>query len=201
MQSWWSFLKRRGINFDRVIGVDEAGRGPLAGPVVVAGVVLPMKHGIKGLNDSKLLSEKKREELYEQIIELSNVQMGCEVFIEKASAAVIDREGILNCTRRLMKRIVKKAAPDIALLDAVNVDLYNVFQLALTKGDQRVDCIAAASIIAKVTRDRMMQKYDQQYPGYGLAKHKGYGTQQHRDTLKERGLSKIHRKSFCSSFL
>lgn len=194
-------MKRRGINFDRVIGVDEAGRGPLAGPVVVAGVVLPMKHGIKGLNDSKLLSEKKREELYEQIIELSNVQMGCEVFIEKASAAVIDREGILNCTRRLMKRIVKKAAPDIALLDAVNVDLYNVFQLALTKGDQRVDCIAAASIIAKVTRDRMMQKYDQQYPGYGLAKHKGYGTQQHRDTLKERGLSKIHRKSFCSSFL
>ena len=191
MQSFWSFLRRRNLDFDRVLGVDEAGRGPLAGPVVVAGVILPKKHGIRGLNDSKLLTEMRREALFEQIYEKG------EVFVEKASAAQIDKLGILVCTRRLMKRVVIASGPDIALLDAVNVDLYNVLQLALTKGDQRVDCIAAASIVAKVTRDRMMKKYDQKYPGYGLAEHKGYGTAVHRKALVSLGMTKVHRKSFC----
>lgn len=191
MQSWWDFLHEQGIRAARVVGVDEAGRGPLAGPVVVAGVVLPRNHGLQGLNDSKLLTEQQREALFDPICEMG------EVWVEKASAAVIDREGILKCTRRLMKRVVKKATPEMALLDAVNVDLYDVLQMALTKGDQRVDCIAAASIVAKVTRDRLMKKYDARYPGYGLAQHKGYGTAAHRQALQEQGLSAIHRKSFC----
>lgn len=191
MQNWWTFLRDKGVRAHRVVGVDEVGRGPLAGPVVVAGVVLPEKHGIKGLNDSKLLSEKRREALFEQIMATG------EVFLEKASAAQIDKHGILLMTKRLMKRVVKKAAPEMALLDAVNVDLYEVLQLAITKGDQRVDCIAAASIVAKVTRDRLMVKMDAKYPGYGLSEHKGYGTQKHRNALKKAGLTKIHRKSFC----
>lgn len=202
MQTWWDFLADRELRFDRVIGVDEAGRGPLAGPVVVAGVVLPKDHGIVGLNDSKLLSEKERERLYGELVESRESRVeGFEIFVENASAAQIDKLGILNVTRRLMKRIVKQAAPEMALLDAVNVDLYDVLQMALTKGDQRVDCIAAASIIAKVTRDRMMQQYDDRYPGYGLADHKGYGTAFHRRQLKEKGLTKVHRKTFCTYLL
>ena len=188
-------MRQEGVKAQRVVGIDEAGRGPLAGPVVVAGVILPEKHGIKGLNDSKKLTEKRREELFEQIMAKG------EVFVEQASAAVIDRDGILVCTRRLMKRIVQRSKVDMALLDAVNVDLYNVLQMALTKGDQRVDCIAAASIVAKVTRDRLMVKFDRRYPGYGLADHKGYGTEKHRHALEKTGLTVIHRKSFCGAFL
>lgn len=203
MQSWWDFLVDQGFSFDRVLGIDEAGRGPLAGPVVVAGVILPKEHGIVGLNDSKLLSEKERERLYNELSEFSNFQNEKHfgVFVEQASAVVIDREGILNVTKKLMKRIIKKATPQMALLDAVNVDAYEVPQLSLVKGDQRVDCIAAASIIAKVTRDRLMQGYERRYPGYGLADHKGYGTAYHREQVLQRGLSVIHRRSFCGFVL
>jgi ribonuclease HII len=222
MDTWWHFLDQRGLSFDRVLGVDEAGRGPLAGPVVVAGVILPKDHGIVGLDDSKMLSETQREALFEQLTQLNpsnpspSQQIGegsplsrgelghtprVEIFVEKASAAMIDKDGILVVTRRLMRRIVKKAQPEIALLDAVNVDAYETLQLSLVKGDQRVDCIAAASIIAKVTRDRLMQSYDKRYPGYGLAQHKGYGTAFHRAQLEERGLTKVHRKTFCSYLL
>lgn len=201
MQTWWDFLEEQGIDANVVVGVDEAGRGPLAGPVVVAGVVLPKHHGIEGLNDSKLLTENQREQLFEALIQLEQKNSSVQIAIEIGSARQIDKLGILNCTKRLMKRIVKKTQPKVALLDAVNVDLYNVIQMGLTKGDQRVDCIAAASIIAKVTRDRMMMDLEQKYPGYGLAEHKGYGTVKHRKNLKEKGLSQIHRKSFCASFV
>jgi ribonuclease HII len=206
MDNWWNFLKSKGLPFQHVLGVDEAGRGPLAGPVVVAGVVLPKEHGIKGLNDSKLLNEKERERLFKELVELSELSnfrngKSVEIFVEKATAAVIDRDGILVVTRRLMRRIVKKANPEMALLDAMNVDAYEIPQLSLVKGDQRVDCIAAASIIAKVTRDRLMRGYDKRYPGYGLAKHKGYGTAFHRAQLTEKGLSKVHRKTFCTYLL
>jgi ribonuclease HII len=175
---------------ERVVGIDEAGRGPLAGPVVVAGVVLPKNHGILGLNDSKMLSEKMLEELFEQISELG------EVFVEKGSARVIDRDGILNVTKLLMRRVALASKSDFIFTDAVGLNVMNVPQLALTKGDARVDCIAAASIIAKVTRDRIMLEYDMKYPGYGLAEHKGYGTQVHRKAILELGASTIHRTSF-----
>lgn len=194
MQTWWDFLEDQGIVQDVVIGVDEAGRGPLAGPVCVAGVVLPKDHGIQGLNDSKLLKVGDRERLFDEIVATG------QVFVELASNRIIDRDGILVVTKRLMRKVVKDSGAQMALLDAVTVNLRDVYQIGLTKGDSRVDCIAAASIIAKVTRDRLMQKMDQQYPGYGLAKHKGYGTKQHRDALAELGMSQVHRKSFCSGF-
>ncbi len=202
MDTYWDFLDKKGLSFDRVLGVDEAGRGPLAGPVVVAGVILPKDHGILGLNDSKLLSEKERERLFGELVEGRESRVeGIEIFVEQASAAQIDKLGILNVTKRLMRRIVKKAQPEIALLDAVNVDAYETLQLSLVKGDQRVDSIAAASIIAKVTRDRIMKDYDKRYPGYGLAQHKGYGTAFHRAQLSENGLTKVHRKTFCTYLL
>lgn len=219
MDTWWNFLETKGLQFDRVLGVDEAGRGPLAGPVVVAGVILPKDHGIVGLNDSKMLKEAQREALFSELTQFNpsvprqnggtsplrrgevKTNSSVEIYVEQASAAVIDRDGILVVTKRLMRRIVKKAMPDIALIDAVNVDVYEILQLALVKGDQRVDCIAAASIIAKVTRDRMMKDYEKRYPGYGLAQHKGYGTAFHRQQLEEKGLSKVHRKTFCTSLL
>jgi len=192
MRTWWSYLKQCGVNVDRVIGLDEAGRGPLAGPVCVAGVILPKNHGIKGLNDSKLLSEKRREELYEQI------QERAEVYVELASNKIIDKEGILVSTKRLMRKIVLKSKAEMALVDAESVpNVRDVLQLAITKGDQKVDCIAAASIIAKVTRDRLMYEYEQKIPGYGLAEHKGYGTKLHYEAIGKLGLSKLHRQSFC----
>ncbi len=193
MQTWWDFLADEGLSFDEVIGVDEAGRGPLAGPLCVAGVVLPRDHGIVGLDDSKLLKKADRERLFDEILSTG------QVFVELASNRSIDRDGILVVTKRLMRKIVKDSGVKLALLDAVTVNLRDVYQIGLTKGDSRVDCIAAASIVAKVTRDRLMQKMDQKYPGYGLAKHKGYGTKQHRDAIGALGLSKIHRHSFCGN--
>lgn len=204
-------MKKRGVEIDRVIGIDEAGRGPLAGPVVVAGVILPKKHGIKGLNDSKLLTEKRREELFELIMERAHLAPStgsgfvtgsgrcAEVFVEMASNVVIDKKGILVCTKQLMRRIVIDSGAKMALVDAESVpNVRDVIQMGVTKGDQKVDCIAAASIIAKVTRDRMMLEMDRKYPGYGLADHKGYGTEKHRKAIGELGLSKVHRKSFLS---
>lgn len=193
MQTWWTFLKRRGMDFDRVIGVDESGRGPLAGPLVVAGVVLPRNHCIRKLNDCKLLTEKKRLELFEEI------QKKAEMFVAISSNKEIDRKGIFVCTKHLMRRVIRESGAPIALIDAVSISLLDLVQFALTKGDQKVDCIAAASIVAKVVRDRMLVELDQKYPGYGLAEHKGYGTKQHREAILKLGSSRIHRKSFCES--
>lgn len=176
---------------ERVLGMDEVGRGPLAGPVCVAGVILPKKHGIKGLNDSKMLTEAKREELFVQIMEKG------ECWVKMESNRRIDKDGIAVCIRRMMLQIAKQAQPDFLFCDAMTVNMRDIPQIALTKGDMKVDCIAAASIIAKVTRDRLMVEMDQKYPGYGLAGHKGYGTKEHRDAIGERGVTKIHRVSFC----
>lgn len=197
MQTWNNFLGDQ--TWERVLGMDEVGRGPLAGPVCVAGVILPKKHGIKGLQDSKLLNERKRVELYDQIIELSHSQKGrkAEVYVEMESNRRIDKDGIAVCIKRMMLKIAKQAQPDFILADAMTVNLRDVPQIAVTKGDMKVDCIAAASIIAKVTRDRLMMEYDQKYLGYGLAGHKGYGTKVHREAILSLGLSALHRKSFC----
>lgn len=194
MQSWWKFLEVRGIHYSgEVVGVDEAGRGPLAGPVCVAGVVLPQGHGIKGLKDSKDLKEEQREALFDRIMEVA------EVSIAFASAAEIDKKGILVCVKHLMRQVVRNSGAELALIDSANIDLPDVLQLSLIRGDHKVDCVAAASIVAKVSRDRLMNALDQQYPGYGLAQHKGYGTKSHQKAIEMMGLSPIHRKSFCGA--
>jgi len=194
MQSWWKFLENRGIQYaGEVVGVDEAGRGPLAGPVCVAGVVLPRGHGIKGLKDSKDLKEDERERLFEKISEVGQVSVAF------ASAAQIDQKGILVCIKHLMRQVIRNSGADMAILDSANVDLPDVMQLSLVRGDYKVDCVAAASIVAKVSRDRLMNELDQQYPGYGLAQHKGYGTKVHQEAIKSLGLSSIHRRSFVSA--
>jgi ribonuclease HII len=191
MQTWWKFLEVRGIRFDgEVVGVDEAGRGPLAGPVCVAGVVLPKGHGIKGLKDSKDLKEAQREELFEKIAKIGQVSVAF------ASAAEIDKKGILVCVKHLMRQVIRNSGADFAILDSANVDLPDVVQLSLVRGDYKVDCVAAASIVAKVSRDRLMVQLDQRYPGYGLAKHKGYGTSVHQEAIKTLGISPLHRKTF-----
>lgn len=191
MQTWWKFLEVRGIQYSgEVVGVDEAGRGPLAGPVCVAGVVLPRGHGIKGLKDSKDLKEMERERLFEKISKVAQVSVAF------ASAAEIDQKGILVCVKHLMRQVIRNSGADFAILDSANVDLSEVIQLSLVRGDYKVDCVAAASIIAKVSRDRLMKELDQQYPGYGLAQHKGYGTKTHQNAISALGISRIHRKSF-----
>lgn len=191
MQHWWKFLENRGVQYaGEVVGVDEAGRGPLAGPVCVAGVVLPRGHGIKGLKDSKDLSEEQREALFEKISEVGQVS------VMFASAAQIDQKGILVCVKHLMRQVIRNSGAEMAILDSANVDLPDVMQLSLVRGDHKVDCVAAAGIIAKVSRDRLMNELDQQYPGYGLAQHKGYGTKAHQNAINLLGFSAIHRKSF-----
>lgn len=190
MQTWWAYLAEQGIEVDRVVGIDEAGRGPLAGPVAVAGVVLPRGHGIEGLDDSKKLTPVKREELFDRI-----AQAG-EVFVEMMSAAVIDRDGIFVCVRKLMRRVALRSGAGFILTDAVGLNVMGVPQLALVGGDGLVDCIAAASIVAKVARDRLMVEMDGRYPGYGLAKHKGYGTEEHLEALRRFGPTRVHRRTF-----
>ena len=178
---------------DRVIGVDEAGRAPLAGPVCVAGVILPKNHGITKLRDSKLMTAQMRERYYEQIKKKG------EVYVAFASPAEIDRKGILVCIKHLMRKVIKDSGAPVALIDAVSINLLDLVQFAITRGDNMVDCIAAASVVAKVERDRLMQRLDQKYPGYGIAQHKGYPTKMHREAVRKFGMSKIHRRSFCKA--
>lgn len=186
--------RRHASTFDgRLCGVDEAGRGPWAGPVVTAAVVLDYDNVPKGLNDSKKLSEAKREELFEQIV--SNAQ----VSVASASPASIDRLNIRAATLAAMVRAVKGLAviPRYVLVDGRDVPsgLTQPGQ-ALVKGDGRCLCIAAASIVAKVTRDRMMVRLEQHVPGYGFDQHKGYGVPRHQAALNELGPSPHHRMSF-----
>ena len=173
-----------------VVGIDEAGRGPLAGPLVVAGVVFPVGYDSGEINDSKQLTEKKREELYGIIIRDALFYQ-----IEIVEPEEIDRINILEADRQAMGRIALAAPTDIVLTDAV--DLYIDKDLtSLIKGDTLSCSIAAGSILAKVTRDRIMVEYDKQYPEYGFAKHKGYGTKRHMEALRKYGATPIHRKSF-----
>ncbi len=184
--------------YNLIAGIDEAGRGPLAGPVVAAAVILPKGCLIEGVNDSKKLSEKKREKLYDDIIE-NAIAWGVGI----KDNNVIDEINILEATRFAMHEAIEnlQVKPDFIFIDAEKkVDTDKIPYLPIIKGDALSISIAAASIIAKVTRDRMMREYDKEYPEYGFEKHKGYGTKVHVEAIKEHGLTPIHRRSFTKKF-
>ena len=188
---------KKGYNY--ICGIDEAGRGPLAGPVVVAAVIMPKDSMIEGVNDSKKVSEKKREKLYELIIEEA---ISYSVGIVDQNE--IDRINILNATKAGLTEAVRtlKVKPELILVDALtNIDTCGVPYQSIIKGDAKSYSIAAASIIAKVTRDRIMREWDNVYPQYGFASHKGYGTAKHILAIKEYGPCPLHRKSFIKNFI
>lgn len=188
--------KARQSGYKLIAGVDEAGRGPLAGPVVAACVILPEDAYIENLNDSKKLTEQKREELFDVIREVA-VEWGVGIVDHRT----IDDINILNATKLAMEKAVKSLAcePDILLIDALYVDNVNIKQVSITKGDCKSVSIAAASIIAKVTRDRILIEMDSHYPHYGFRKHKGYGTLEHIQAIKKHGICPIHRMSFVNN--
>lgn len=191
------YQKQREIKY--ICGIDEAGRGPLAGPVVVASVIMPRNSMIEGVNDSKKVSEKKREELYAKIIDEA-ISYGVGIIDQNE----IDDINILEATKKgltlsLTELTVK---PDLILVDALKgIDTRGIPYQSIIKGDALCYSISAASIIAKVTRDRMMRQWDEIYPQYGFEKHKGYGTAMHIAAIKEYGLCPIHRRSFTKNFL
>ena len=185
--------------FKNICGIDEAGRGPLAGPVVVAGVIMPDDSMIEGVNDSKKISEKKRELLYDKIIEEA-----ISYSVAIIGQDVIDDINILNATKQGVTGVVKglDVRPDLIIVDALqHIDTDGVPYDSIIKGDAKCYSIAAASIIAKVTRDRIMKEWDKVYPQYGFAGHKGYGTAKHIAAIKEHGLCPIHRRSFTKKFV
>lgn len=185
-------------DYSYICGIDEAGRGPLAGPVVAGAVILPKDCNLLYINDSKKLSEKKREELYEQIME---VAIGVSVGVVNSNT--IDEINILQSTYEAMRIAIVKLSivPDILLNDAVTIPKVDIKQVPIIKGDSKSLSIAAASIIAKVTRDRMMRIYDELYPEYGFAKNKGYGTAYHIEAIGKVGISPIHRHTFVKNFI
>ena len=185
--------------FKNICGIDEAGRGPLAGPVVVAGVIMPEDSMIEGVNDSKKVSEKKREKLYDLILEEA-----ISYSVAIIGHDVIDDINILNATKRGVTEVVEglDIKPDLIIIDALeHINTKGIPYESIIKGDAKCYNIAAASIIAKVTRDRIMRKYDEIYPQYGFINHKGYGTAKHISAIKEYGLCPIHRKSFIKNIV
>ncbi len=185
--------------YNCICGIDEAGRGPLAGPVVAGAVILPKDCLIEGVNDSKKISEKKREKLYDVITE--NALAWAVGIVDNN---VIDEINILNATRMAMKMAIQdlKIKPDYILIDAEKkVDTDGIPYLPIIKGDALSISIAAASIIAKVTRDRIMREYDEIFPMYDFGKHKGYGTKAHVEAIGKYGLCMIHRKTFTTHFV
>ncbi len=179
-----------------IAGVDEAGRGPLAGPVVVAAVIMPLDDIVEGINDSKKLSAKKRELLFDIIM-----SKAVDVQVAVVSHNTIDTINILNATKQGMLQCINGLSKvDTVLIDAVKLEA-KVPTVSIIHGDSLSYSIAAASIIAKVTRDRLMMEYDKQYPQYNFAKHKGYGTAEHIRLLKEYGPCEIHRRSFIKNFV
>jgi len=181
-----------------ICGVDEVGRGPLAGPVVAAAVILPADCQILYINDSKKLSAKKREALYEEIM-----QGAYAVGVGVVSPQRIDEINILQATYEAMREAIGKLTikPQVLLNDAVKIPDVDILQVPIIKGDAKSISIGAASIIAKVTRDRMMEAYEELLPGYSFASNKGYGSAAHIQALKERGPCKIHRKTFIKNFV
>lgn len=192
-----------------IAGIDEAGRGPLAGPVVVACVIMPRDSMIEGVNDSKKVSEKKREKLYDQIIDES-IAYGVGIISQNE----IDRINILNATKEGLTMAIKEMEknlkeknsgldkPEIILVDALTkIDTDHIPYRSIIKGDAKSYSIAAASIIAKVTRDRIMRQWDEVYPMYGFAQHKGYGTAAHIAAIREYGLCPLHRRSFVKNII
>ena len=188
-----------------IAGVDEAGRGPLAGPVVAGCVVLDRSKEILYVNDSKKLSEKKRNELYDEIIEKA-----CAYGVGIVDEKIIDEINILEATHIAMKKAYEEADKmyrerfgkniNILFVDALKIKKVDIKQVSIVHGDALSISVASASIIAKVTRDRMMIEYDKKYPEYGFAKHKGYGTKAHIDAIKKYGACELHRKSFVKNF-
>ena len=191
-------FERKYEDLGYVCGIDEVGRGPFAGPVVAAAVILPKDCDILYLNDSKKLSEKKRELLYDEIYEKA-VAIG----IGMSSEEVIDEINILQATYKAMQQAISKLSikPDLLLNDAVTIPDVEIEQVPIIKGDAKSASIAAASIVAKVTRDRMMKEYDTIYPGYDFAKNKGYGTKAHIEGIKKQGICDIHRRTFVKKYI
>ena len=190
-----------------ICGIDEAGRGPLAGPVVIAAAIMPKDSMIEGVNDSKKISEKKRENIYEEIVQEA-IAYGVGIIDQEE----IDKINILNATKKgltiairqmeekLEEKNIKK--PDVILVDALTgIDTLGIPYKSIIHGDAISYSIACASIIAKVTRDRIMRKMDEMYPQYGFAKHKGYGTAAHMQAIRENGLCPLHRRSFVKNII
>ena len=197
MKEYENELYQKGIEL--VAGVDEVGRGPLVGPVVCACVILPKDYFNEEINDSKKISEKKREKLYDTIM-----QDAISVGIGMSSEKVIDEVNILEATKLAMKEAINnsKIKPQHVLIDAVKLDI-DIPSTSIIKGDAKSQSIAAASIIAKVTRDRMMDELDEKYPQYLFKKNKGYGTNAHIEAIRQYGIIKEHRKTFapCSDYV
>lgn len=188
-----------GSGIEYICGIDEAGRGPLAGPVVVASCIMPKDSMLEGVNDSKKVSEKKREKVFDEIVK-NAVSYGVGIIDE----TTIDEINILQATKLGLTNSLKelKTKPDLILVDALkDIDTLGIPYRSIIKGDATCYNIAAASIIAKVTRDRIMLEYDKVYPEYGFAKHKGYGTAEHIAAIKKYGLCPIHRRSFVKNFI
>lgn len=190
-------FEKKYADYTAICGIDEAGRGPLAGPVVAGAVILPKDCSILYLNDSKQVSTSKREELFDEIQEKA---VACAVGI--VSPQRIDEINILQATYEAMHQAVEglKVIPDLLLVDAVTIPTMPMKQVGIIKGDAKSVSIAAASILAKVTRDRMMVEYDALYPEYGFAKHKGYGSKVHIEAIQEYGPCPIHRRTFIKNF-
>ena len=185
--------------FKNICGIDEAGRGPLAGPVVIAGVIMPEDSMIEGVNDSKKVSEKKRELLYDKIIEEA-----ISYSVAIIGQDVIDDINILNATKKGLTNVVEglDVKPDLIIVDALeHIDTKGIPYESIIKGDAKCYSISAASILAKVTRDRIMREWDLVYPQYGFSSHKGYGTAKHISAIREYGLCPIHRRSFTKKFI
>lgn len=182
-----------------ICGIDEAGRGPLAGPVVVGAVIMPKDSFIEGVNDSKKVSEKKREKLYDLITEEA-IAYGVGIIDHNT----IDEINILNATKLGVKIALEelKFKPDMIMIDALKgMDTLGIPYMSIIKGDAKCYSISAASIIAKVTRDRLMRQWDELYPVYGFSKHKGYGTKEHIENIKKYGPCILHRKTFIKNFI
>ena len=182
-----------------ICGIDEAGRGPLAGPVVVGAVILPVDSLVEGVNDSKKISEKKRERVFEEIVSTA-ISYSTGIVDQRT----IDEINILNATKLAVKKAIEglEIKPDLILVDALTgIETFGIPYKSIIKGDAKEYSIAAASIIAKVTRDRMMLEWDKVFPEYGFAKHKGYGTASHIQALKENGPCMLHRKTFIKNFI
>lgn len=197
VENMLAFEKEYGM-YSNICGIDEAGRGPLAGPVVAAAVILPKDARLLYVNDSKQLSEKKREELYDVIMREA-VSVGVGI----ASPERIDEINILQADYEAMRDAVSQLTPqpDLLLNDAVIIPQLTMKQISIIKGDAKSLSIASASIIAKVTRDRLMYEYDKMYPEYGFASNKGYGSKTHIAAIKEHGACPIHRKTFIKNFI
>lgn len=190
-------------NYKLICGIDEAGRGPLAGPVAVGAVVMKRDSKIEWVNDSKKVTEKRREILYDKIIEDSlawSVQLISQEEIDKINILEATKKGLNLAVKDIIKQLNKK--PDIVIVDALReIDTCNIPYQSIIKGDANCYSISCASILAKVTRDRIMREYDKIYPVYDFAKNKGYGTKEHIESIKKYGPCILHRKTFITHFI